>query len=142
MTLAVSYRHPPDRAHRGIAPAIRKALAIHPAISPPVLDFCRPAVAVVADFPQSLSTHSRQTAMTPIAGIGQGYNTLVNSLRQIGERVSNVASVVADPTVDPAEQTLATAIDLTKLKGQARAAATVLYTLDDLSTSLLRAPRK
>ncbi len=80
--------------------------------------------------------------MSPIAGIGQGYNTLVNSLRQIGERVSNVASVVADPTVDPAEQTLATAIDLTKLKVQARAAATVLDTLDDLSTSLLRAPRK
>lgn len=80
--------------------------------------------------------------MTPIAGIGQGYNTLVNSLRQIGERVSDVAAVVADPTADPTEQTLATVIDLTRLKVQARAAATVLHTMDDLSTTLLRAPRK
>lgn len=80
--------------------------------------------------------------MSPISGVGQGYSILVESLRQIGDRVSDVAAVVADPSVDPTEQTLAAAVDLTKLKVQAHAAATVLETLEDLSSSLLRAPRK
>lgn len=80
--------------------------------------------------------------MSPISGVGQGYNILVESLRQIGDRVSDVAAVVADPSVDPTEQTLAAAVDLKKLKVQAHAAATVLETLEDLSSSLLRAPRK
>lgn len=81
--------------------------------------------------------------MSPISGVGQGYSILVESLRQIGDRVSDVAAVVAErSSVDPTEQTLAAAVDLTKLKVQAHAAATVLETLEDLSSSLLRAPRK
>lgn len=80
--------------------------------------------------------------MPPIAGVGHGYNILLGTLRQIGDRVSDVAAVVADPSVDTTEQTLAAAVDLTKLKVQAHAAATVLETLEDLSSALLRAPRK
>lgn len=142
MTLAVSYRHPPDRAHRGIAPATRKAFTIIPAILSPLSDSRGLRSGIVTDFLTRLSTNFRQTDMSPISGVGQGYSILVESLRQIGDRVSDAAAVVADPSVDPAEQTLAAAVDLTKLKVQAHAAATVLETLEDLSSSLLRAPRK
>lgn len=80
--------------------------------------------------------------MSPISGVGQGYNILLGTLRQIGDQVSDVAAVVADPSVDPTEQTLAVAVDLTKLKVQAHAAETVLETMDELSAVLLLAPRK
>lgn len=80
--------------------------------------------------------------MSPISGFGQGYHTLVGTLGQIGQRVSAAAANVADPSTGTPEQTLATLVDLSKLTVQARAAATFLETMDELSTALLRAPRK
>jgi len=80
--------------------------------------------------------------MTPIFGFGQGSHTLVNSLGQIGHRVSDAAALVADPSASTPEQTLATLVDLSKLTAQARAAATFLETMDELSAALLRGPRK
>jgi hypothetical protein len=80
--------------------------------------------------------------MSPIAGFGQGYNTLLGTLRQLGERVSADAAVVADPNAGTPERTVATVVDLSKLKLQAGAAAIFFETIDELSATLLQIRRK
>lgn len=80
--------------------------------------------------------------MSPIFGFGQGDRTLVGALGQIGRRVSDAAALVADPSASTPEQTLATLVNLSRLTVQARAAATFLEAMDELSAALLRAPWK
>lgn len=80
--------------------------------------------------------------MTPILSLGQSCSTLVNTLHHVGERVAADAAVIADPAAGTPEQTLAVFVDLTQLRLQARAAAAVIQTVDELSASLLQARRK